>query len=74
MNEEGDLNAAAQSYEALRQQFISGYVEQKGAAAAAAPSAAIPTVAASSEEPPDMTDWNTASKAAREYLRNALGT
>lgn len=70
----GDLMKAAESYEALRNSFISSYVEQKGTAAAAAPSAAVPVAAASSEEPPDMTDWNTASRAAREFVRNALGT
>lgn len=70
----GNLLAAAQSYEALRQQFISAYVDQKGAAAEAAPSAAVPGAATSSEEPPDLTDWNTARMAAREHLRNVLGT
>lgn len=70
----GDLNAAQQSYEALRQGFISGYVDQKGAAAAASPSAAVQVAAASSDEPVDMTDWNTARQAAREFVRNALGT
>lgn len=70
----GDLSAAAQSYEGLRQQFISAYVDQKGAANAVTPSAAVPVAAASSEEPPDMTDWKTASAAAREFVRNALGT
>jgi hypothetical protein len=70
----GNLMAAAQSYEALRQQFISGYVDQKGAASEVTPSAAVPGAAASSEEPPDLTDWNTARMAAREHLRNVLGT
>lgn len=70
----GDLAAAQASYEALRQQFITGYVEQKGAANAVTPSAAVPVAAASSEEPPNMTDWKTASAAAREFVRNALGS
>jgi hypothetical protein len=69
----GDLHAASQSYEALRQSFISGYIDNKGAAVEGAPSAAVPVAAASSDEPVDMTDWKVASKAAREFLRNNLG-
>jgi hypothetical protein len=69
----GVLSAAQQSYVALRQTFLTGYVDQKGAAAAAAPSAAVPVAAASSEEPPDMKDWKVASAAAREFLRNTIG-
>jgi hypothetical protein len=69
----GDLHAAAKSYETLRQSFISGYVDQKGAASAGIPSAAVPVAAASSDEPVDMKDWNTARLAAREFLRNQIG-
>lgn len=69
----GNLMQAAQSYEALRNDFITGYVDQKGTAAAAAPTSAIPGTPASSDEPLDLTDWDTARKAAREHLRNVLG-
>jgi hypothetical protein len=70
----GDLMKAQASYEALRQNFITGYVDQKGAASEGAPTSAVPAAAASSDEPVDLTDWNTARLAAREHLRNVLGT